>query len=223
MFDVVIAQAYTDHKLIVQEKRNMKNSDTLVKLGDMVKVIPGATNTTYAKEASDTSTEFGLLIGSAVTAEGTVNLAALEPVWVEPGKDISRYLLQEGDVVLLARGSAIRAALVSTEVAAAKVIASANFLIIRTDARRIKPTVLLAYLNSPQGSAALIAQSSGAVIQSVSASSLAELNIPLPDMLAQNEIDELYQASTEAYRATLALAEQQKVLANARIANLMWS
>lgn len=201
----------------------MNNADTLVKLGDMAKLIPGATNTTYVREASGTTTKFSLLIGAAVTAEGTVNLAALESVWVEQGKDVLRYLLQAGDVVLLARGSAIRAAIVSPEVAAAKVIASANFLIIRTDTSLIKPTVLLAYLNSPQGSAALMAQGSGAVIQSVSASSLAGLNIPLPNMLVQNEIDELYQASTGAYRATLALAEQQKVVANARIVNLMWS
>ena len=201
----------------------MNSIGTLVKLSDVSKVLAGATNSSYAKEASENNKRFSLLTGTAVTSEGTVNLAALEPVWVEQGKDISRYLLQAGDVVLLARGSAIRAALVSPDVAATDVIASANFLIIRTDASRIKATVLLAYLNSPQGSAALIAQSSGAVIQSVSASSLAGLNIPLPDMLAQDEIDELYQASTEAYRATLALAEQQKVLANARIVNLMWS
>ena len=200
----------------------MNTTDTLIKLSDVGKVLTGATNSTYTKEASDTNKEFNLLTGTAVTSEGTINLAALETVWIEQDKDISRYLLKVGDVVLLARGSAIRAALVSQEVASTKVIASANFLIIRTDTSRIKPTVLLAYLNSPQGSSAIVAQSSGAVIQSVSASSLADFRIPLPNLNRQNEIDELYQASTEAYRATLALAEQQKVVANARIANLMW-
>lgn len=200
----------------------MNTIDTLVKLSDVSKVLTGATNSTYTKEASDTNKEFNLLTGTAVTSEGTINLAALETVWIEQDKDISRYLLKVGDVVLLARGSAIRAALVSQEIASTEVIASANFLIIRTDASRMKPSVLLAYLNSPQGSAAIVAQSSGAVIQSVSASNLADFRIPLPNLVTQNEIDELYQASTEAYRATLALAEQQKVVANARIANLMW-
>lgn len=201
----------------------MKNIDTVVKLGEVVKVLAGATNAIYTKEPSDSGIKFSLLSGTAVTAEGTVDVKALESAWVEQNKDISRYLLEANDVVLLARGSAIRAALVNPEVAAKKVIASANFLIIRTDASRLKATVLMAYLNSPKGNAALMAQNKGSVIQSISASSLMDLSLPLLSLLAQKEIDELYQASTQAYQATIALAEQQKILANAHITNLMWS
>jgi restriction endonuclease S subunit len=199
----------------------MKDSKTMTALGSVARVIAGAASSVY-KDAIDGSKEFLLLSGTSITAENTIDIECLQKGWVAEGKNISHLLLQEDDVVLLARGSAIRAALVKKEVAEKAILTSANFLIIRTNKLLLKAAVLVVYFNSQQGQAALKALNKGSVIQSISASSISELVLPVPNMEVQEQIVELYEVSNETYAATLALAEQQKKLANAHMINWLW-
>ena len=193
----------------------------LVKLGNAAEITTGAINNLYDKEPSDGSSSIRLLAGSAITDEGVVNYGELQQVWVKQGKDVSRFLLKNGDVVLLARGSAIRAGLINQAQDNQGLLASANLMIIRPDHGKLYSEVLVSYLNSSLGQAKLSGISKGAVIKSVPASSLRELEIPVPLMEKQEQIAALYHAGNEAHMAVMALAMQQKSAIDAKILNLL--
>lgn len=197
----------------------MKNSNQIKRIGDICQVIPGAAQSAYSMEAGDAS--LYLLRGSNLDSEGGIDIEGIEQVTLSVAQNADRYLLREGDVVVMARGSAIRAAFVSKVVAQKKLIASANFIIIRPNLSEVKGEVIVAFLNSVVGSHRLQALSKGAAIQHIPASDLRELEIPLPAMGVQKTISDLFHANREAYQATIALAEQQRRTANAFILNMM--
>jgi len=196
--------------------------DNKKSIGDLAAVIPGATNSYFDKEMVEGAESIKLLTGNGVNGLGSIELANLKTVWLKPERNASRFMLQAGDVVLMARGTGVRAGVVTAEVAQQPTLASTNFLIIRANSDApITGTVIAAYLNSPLGKAALGRIGKGSVIQSIPASSLRSLEVPLPTPERQYQIADLYQASQDAYIATLALAEQQQRAAQARIINLL--
>lgn len=194
----------------------------VMKISDFADVIPGATNTIFEKEAIAGAKAAKLLTGNGVTAEGTVDISSLSSVWIKPGKNVSRFIVKAGDVVLLARGSGVRAGLVTAEIAQEPILASANFLIIRPRSPvEMSGAALSAYLNTKPGKRALENMSKGSVIQSIPSASLRDMEIPVPSQEAQNMIEAISKASQEALLATLALAEQQQQAAQAKILRLM--
>lgn len=200
----------------------MNNKDTYIELSSCAKVIAGAPATLYSKEKEDGALSYQMLTGSSVTAENGIDASELQTAWIRSHKDLNRYQLEMGDVVVLARGSAIRPGLVSSEIEQLKPLASANFLIIRCDRDKLQPEYLMSYLTTSQGEEALKSLANGTAIQSVSAASINGLLLPLPPRSTQIQIAELYRANKQAYAATIALAEQQKIIANAKIAHMIW-
>lgn len=199
----------------------MKYANQVKRLGDISKIIPGASKTAYSSELGAEAEKAYLLRGNNLDAEGGIDIAGVEPVSLSSARDAERFLLREGDVVVMARGSAIRASFVSREVAQKRLIASANFIIVRPNLTEVLGEVIAAFLNSVVGSHQLQAMSKGAVIQHIPASEFRELEIPVPSMPVQKTISDLFYANREAYQATMALAEQQKRVANAAILNMM--
>ena len=195
-------------------------SNQLKKLGQISQVIPGAANGAYTADVAASTNPVYLLKGNNVDSEGNISTEGMEQA-VLSSKNADRYILQEGDVVVMARGSAIRAGIVTKEVADKGVIASANFIIIRPNKDEIQGEVIVAYLNSVLGQQGLLGLSMGAVIQYIPTSNLKEMDIPVLVKAAQKRISDIFYASHEAYQATLALAEQQKRTANASILNMM--
>ncbi|WP_289028165.1 hypothetical protein [uncultured Paraglaciecola sp.] len=57
-----------------------------------------------------------LLTGSSANVNDAIIGQCLSQVTIKDGKDIQRFLLQEGDVVLLAKGNSIRAGYVATNI-----------------------------------------------------------------------------------------------------------
>lgn len=200
----------------------MNNKDTYIDLSSCAKVIAGAPATLYSREKEETSASYKMLTGSSVTVENGIDVNELQTAWVNLGKDVSRYQVETGDVVVLARGSAIRPGLISPDIETLKAVASANFLIIRCDRDKLQPEYLMSYLTTSQGEEALKSLANGTAIQSISAASINGLLLPLPPLSIQSQIAELYRANKQAYAATIALAEQQKVIANAKIAHMIW-
>lgn len=197
----------------------MENENML--LGQVTQLIPGAARGAYSDNISNDSDLGYVLKGNSLDTDGGIYTEAMNQVSIVAARNTDRYILQEGDVVVLARGSAIRAGFVTKEVAARKVIASANFIIIRPNKEIIQGEVIAAYLNSTLGRQQLQGLSKGAAIQHIPMSSLRELQIPVPTIEIQKTIADIFYANREAYQATLALAEQQKRTANASILNLM--
>jgi len=200
----------------------MKRKDGYVELCSVAKVISGAPANLYNKQWQEGASSYQMLTGSSVSAENGIEVGELQTAWIRPYKDLTRYQLEMGDVVILARGTAIRPGLVSSEVEQLKPLASANFLIIRCDRDKLQPEYLMSYLTTSQGESALKSLANGSAIQSVSATSINSLYLPLPPLSVQAQIAELYRANKQAYAATVALADQQKKLANAKIAHMIW-
>jgi len=191
------------------------------KVGDISHVIPGAARGIYSEEATEGANIIHLLKGNNLDTEGGITIEGIQAVVQSTAKNADRYALQEGDVVIMARGSAIRTSFVTKEVANKKIVASANFLIIRPNKAEIKGEVIAVYLNSVVGQQKIQALSKGSVIHHIPTSSLRELQIPVPIMQVQQDISDIFCANREAYQATLALAEQQKRTAYASMLNMM--
>lgn len=181
----------------------------------------GATNTLFEKNENNVEGALRLLTGSSVNLNGEIIEQQLSQVTIKEGKDIQRFLLKEGDVVLLAKGNSIKAGYVTKAIAELNVIASANFILLRPNNNELLGEVLVAYFNSPVGQSQLGTISTGAIITNISLSSIKKLVIELPELNKQNEIAELFHASNQAYQSTLNLAEQQKKVSTAYITQLI--
>lgn len=181
----------------------------------------GATNALFEKSAQNTEGALHLLTGSSLNSNGEIIQQQLGTVTLKEGKDVQRFLLREGDVVLLAKGNSIRAGYVTASIAELNVVASANFILLRPRNNELLGEVLVAFFNSPQGQSLLDATSTGATIKNISLSNIKKLEIALPELNKQHEIAELFHASNQAYQSTINLAEQQKKVATACISQLM--
>ena len=191
-------------------------------VGDLcVDLTTGATNTLFDKASQESDSSLRLLMGSSLNSSGEILEEQLDFITLKEGKDESRFLLQQGDVVLLAKGNSIRAGYVTEYIAKLSVIASANFIVLRPNKKELLGEVLVAYFNSPAGQSLLEATSTGATIKNISLSNLKKLEIPLPSLSKQHKVAELFHASNQAYRSTMNLAEQQKKVADACISKLI--
>ena len=185
-------------------------------------IMLGATPRAFKRKARDSETNALLLRGKEFDSLGQFEISEMEPVVVDDAKGrAKRHFLQEGDVVLLSRGSAIRAGYVPIEVAEKNVIASTNFIIIRPDRDKMLGEVIAAYINTPIGRQALLKHSVGTAVQQVPASALRRFSLPLPSEERQQVIADLYHASINAYRKTLKFADQQQSASSAAITTLM--
>ena len=181
----------------------------------------GATNALFEKRENDSEGTMRLLTGSSVNLNGEIVEQQLSSVTIAEGKSMQRFLLQAGDVVLLAKGNSIRAGYVTEQIAKLNVIASANFIVLRPNQNEVLGEVLVAYFNSPAGQSVLDAASTGAAIKNINLANIRKMEIELPSLSKQREIAELFHASNQAYNATLNLAEQQKKVAMACISQLI--
>lgn len=165
---------------------------------------------------------YKVLMGNALDELGEVLPESLENIEIIDDTKLDRMLLNAGDVAVLARGTAIRAGIISQEIAQLTVIPSASFVIIRPDREKLLGEVLVAYLNSVVGQSIIATSTNGATIQnSVSASDLKKMMITLPNMLKQQEIVDLFYASNQAYRNGIAFIEQQRITASACMLSIM--
>ncbi len=199
----------------------MEIASQMVKINQISQVIPGAAKGAYSLDTDANKDLIHLLKGNNLDSEGGISTDGMDQIAFSTTRNIDRYILQEGDVVVMARGSAIRAGFVTKQVAQKKVIASANFIIIRPNTGEVMGEVIVAYLNSIIGQQRLQGLSKGSAIQHIPMSSIRELEIPVPSMQVQQKISDIFYANREAYKATLALAEQQKRTANASMLNMM--
>ncbi|WP_259293167.1 restriction endonuclease subunit S [Vibrio paracholerae] len=195
---------------------NMKTIEVLCN-----ELTTGATNALFEKSENDSEGTMRLLTGSSVNLNGEIVEQQLSSVTIAEGKSMQRFLLQAGDVVLLAKGNSIRAGYVTEQLAKLNVIASANFIVLRPNQNEVLGEVLVAYFNSPAGQSVLDAASTGAAIKNINLANIRKIEIELPTLSKQREIAELFHASNQAYNATLNLAEQQKKVAMACISQLI--
>lgn len=125
----------------------------------------------------------------------------------EEERKISNYLLQEGDVLLPARGTAIRTAVFHEQ--KYPCIASSNVIVIRPNDRMLDSTYLKIFLDSPIGNKLISGAQQGMVVMNISYKDLNVLEIPIPPMEQQRKVVEEYIKELRRYTGTIAAAQKR--------------
>lgn len=125
----------------------------------------------------------------------------------EEERKITNYLLKEGDVLIPARGTAIRTAIFHEQ--SYPCIASSNIIVIRPETKMLNSTYLKLFLDSPLGNKMISSVQQGSTIINISYKDLNALEIPLPSIEEQKKKADEYTKELAIYRETIAAAEKR--------------
>ncbi len=125
----------------------------------------------------------------------------------EEERKVSNYILKEGDLLIPARGTAIRVAMFKQQPFLC--IASSNVIVIRATDESLSTTYLKIFLDSPLGRKMLITRQQGTTVMNISYKELNNIEIPLPTREEQNSIADEYMKELEIYKQTIQKAEDR--------------
>ncbi len=173
----------------------------------------------------------GTVFSGLVLARAQSEVAAMEQIPVLVARDVgetlapqdeigrlrlvpdaaSRFHLHEGDVVITARGSVVRAAVATVEHVG--VVLGPNLIAVRLGARLL-PLLLAAYLRLPAVQGILLGVRKGAAVPALTVGDLNRLRIVLPPPDRQEALRRFVDLST-TYSATVARAAAARAAASA--------
>ena len=122
-------------------------------------------------------------------------------------RKVANYILQEGDVLLPARGTAIRTAVFHEQ--SYPCIASSNVIVIRPNAKELNSYYLKLFLDSPIGNKLISGAQQGVIIMNISYKDLNVLEVPMPVMSEQETAVREYLDELRKYQETIAAAQQR--------------
>lgn len=125
----------------------------------------------------------------------------------EDERKVANYILREGDLLIPARGTAIRTAIFHDQKYLC--IASSNIIVIRPDSKVLHSTYLKIFLDSPLGEKMISGVQQGTVIMNISYNDLKLLKIPLPPIEKQQQLADEYSKELQIYKDSIASAENQ--------------
>jgi restriction endonuclease S subunit len=125
----------------------------------------------------------------------------------EDERKISGYLLKEGDLLLPARGTAMRTAVFEEK--NYPCIASSNIIIIRPKDKLLSATYLKVFLDSDIGGKILQSLQQGTVVMNISHKDLTTIQIPLLPLEEQKEIENEYKKELKIYQKSIEDAEEK--------------
>lgn len=184
-----------------EEWLHFKNSDVRKeRLGEVATVFRGKN----VSRKDDTGNIGVVNIGNI--GEYEIDYAGLDHVELDERK-ATAYILQDGDVLIPARGTAIRTAVYREQKDIC--IASSNVIVIRPDASMLNSIYLKIFFDSPLGKKIIRGAQQGMTVISISYKDLAALEIPLPSLEAQNSIVAQYQEEFARYKKAISDAEDR--------------
>ena len=125
----------------------------------------------------------------------------------EEERKVMNYLLKEGDVLIPARGTAIRTAIFHEQ--SYPCIASSNVIVIRPEPKMLNSTYLKLFLDSPLGEKMINGVQQGITIINISYKDLKSLEIPLASIEEQQQKADEYIRELTIYKDTIAAAEKR--------------
>lgn len=123
----------------------------------------------------------------------------------EEERKVSRYLLEDGDVLVTARGTTIKIAVFEKQ--SMICIPSANINVIRPK-EMLRGAYLKLFLESPVGIKVLQSLQRGTVIMNINYKDIIELEVPVLPLEAQDALIQEYNAGLKFYKDTIAAAEE---------------
>ena len=144
--------------------------------------------TTISPEIIDENGEFAIVTISDINDNGRIsnNLKRFNI-----NKDLSKYYLQDGDVLISTKGTKIKVCVVEG-LPSSKTLFHGNLTMIRVDSKKINPVYLKLFLDSDRGQNELNNIQTGVAIISINTAQLENLNIPLIPIDEQNRIVDDY-------------------------------
>jgi len=125
----------------------------------------------------------------------------------EEERKVTNYLLKKGDVLIPARGTAIRTAIFHEQ--GYPCIASSNVIVIRPEPKMLNSTYLKLFIDSPLGEKMISGMQQGITIINISYKDLKALEIPLPSIEEQQKKADEYTRELTIYKDTIAAAEKR--------------
>lgn len=138
--------------------------------------------------------------------EYEIDYAGLDHLEEEERK-VTNYLLKDGDLLIPARGTAIRVAIFKEQ--SYPCIASSNVIVIRAIDESLSITYLKLFFDSPLGKKMLVTRQQGTAVMNISYKELNNIEIPLPSIEEQKQISEIYMRELELYKKTIQEAENR--------------
>lgn len=127
----------------------------------------------------------------------------------EDERKIRRYQLEDGDVVLACRGTAIKSAVFTKQQRI--IIASANFIVIRPleneTGKKVLGDYIKIFFESPTGLAIIKSFQRGTNIMNINHADIMEMEIPLLDLDTQQQLIQTYEQERQQYSITIQAAE----------------
>ena len=194
----------------------------LMKLDNVLSVKVGVAQFETTDEGVNNLAQVGLVNGANISELGDLDFvdAELKYVYVSAEK-LHDNVLKVGDIILMSRGSNMRAAIVNQQDADKDLIASPNCLVLTANLNYVLPEVIVAFLNSELGQKTLDSLSTGATIKNVPARKIKDIDLRVPDLAVQNKIAQIFKQNIETLKSLKVLQMQQKITANAAIQKLM--
>lgn len=145
-------------------------------------------------------------------AVGRIQGDNLNTVNIEALYKVDRYRIYEGDILMTARGTVFRSALVGPGFE--DCIISSGVLAIRLSKKSpLISAALYAFLESPEGIRAIQAVTRSATSQlTLTPSDIGEIIVPVPSLEVQEKIATLKDLSNRHYHATLQAAEMRRAI-----------
>ena len=162
--------------------------------------------TIFRGKAVNTKVErgnIGVINISNITDMG-IDYSGLDYI-VDEERKVSRYILQNGDVLVTARGTTIKIAVFEEQPSTC--IPSANINVIRPK-EILNGTYLKLFLESPVGTKMLKSLQRGTGIVNINFKDMSELEVPVLPLEAQEALVHEYNAGLNLYKKTIAAAEE---------------
>ena len=174
-----------------------------------------------ADAAQEGFEEIYLVGGNNVTELGILSgIDSQQPQYLS-SKDLENKKLLAGDVILLSKGTQIRAALITEEDAKKNLVASRSFINIQLKPKTLHPEVLVSYLNSSAGQANLNQLIQGTVLKNIPIKNLKEMEILLDENTDQDLIAQLFHQNIKVLNDLDNLVHQQKNTFDAAITKFL--
>jgi type I restriction enzyme M protein len=126
-------------------------------------------------------------------------------------RDFGKYRAAAGDVLISARSTSLKTAIVPQELDG--IVINATLLGVRC-LPLLEPRLLVAWLNHPEGRAALESVSQSATIQmNITVAGLSKLEVPVSPLDVQRQMVKLLETADDAYLAAIEAAGARRRLA----------
>ena len=192
--DKLLAQQ--DEEYLKYQSSNTKK----IQLGDVAEIFRGK-----SVSRKDVNGDIGVVNISNI-GQFEIDYSSLDKLDEEERK-VQNYVLQEGDVLIPARGTAIRTAVFEKQ--SYPCIASSNVIIIRPDPRKLNGTYLKIFIDSPIGNSLISSLQQGMTVMNISYKDLKVLEVPFPSLDEQERIARKYKESYTEYVKSISEAEER--------------